>query len=263
MKLFNRDPAMYVRNISRIPPYAWYFLKCFLLFREPLRFIQAYLRRQPPPDGRITLRSGMEIRLSGHPHDVVTVFVIFVRRDYGGLPPGCTVIDIGANIGVFSLFAAHCGARSVRAYEPNSEAFRCLQSNIRANRLEAAVAARQFAVTGKAGGTVRFPKQASAYNAILPEQSTVDSETVATTDLAEILAGMDRVDVLKLDCEGAERDILTAAERSVLDKIDSIRMEYHLGHRDEITGFLETNGFSREYATGTMEAGTMWFSRRK
>jgi len=37
-----------------------------------------------------------------------------------------------------------------------------------------------------------------------------------------------RADLLKLDCEGAEYDILFSAEAAVYDRINSVRMEYHL-----------------------------------
>jgi FkbM family methyltransferase len=262
MRLFNRDLAMYRRNAARIPAYGFYFLRCFLLFQHPLTFIASYLRMTPPPEQKVTLRNGMVIHLSGHPHDIVTVFLIFVRRDYGMVPNSSTVIDIGANIGVYALYAAFCGARSVKAYEPNSEAYTCLQRNIRENRLEGVIAPFQFAVTGQAGNTVRFPKASSAYNQILAADTSEEYESVGTVDLSTIMNDIDRVDVLKMDCEGSEWEILQAADRNLLEAIRAIRMEYHMGHRDRITSLLEGNGFSRQYMFGTMNAGTMWFTKR-
>jgi FkbM family methyltransferase len=262
MKLFNREPAMILRNWAKVPAYLLFLPRCFIVFRNPMQFIAAYMRMEAPSGGTLTLRNGMVIHLSSHPHDVVTVFLIFVRQDYGRPVRGSAVVDIGANIGVFSLFAAYCGASRVIAYEPNSEAFRALERNIHANHLESIIESHQFAVTDSEGKTVHFPKASSAYNRILPEGSPVEYETINTINLAAIMRGLVRVDLLKLDCEGAEWDILRAADRAVLEGIHAIRMEYHMGLRDTVTDFLETNGFTRRYQTGTKDAGTMWFDRR-
>jgi FkbM family methyltransferase len=262
MKLLNRDLAMYARNAYRIPAYFVYFFKCFWIFKKPLSFILSYIRMIPPSGGVIELRNGIQIHLSSHPHDVVTVFIIFIRNDYGVVPPRSTVIDIGANIGVYSLYAASCGACRVIAFEPNTEAFRCLQHNIRVNHLETVIEPRRFAVAGSAGKRMRFPKNASPYNSFLRGESAKEYEFVKTIDLMNIMEDFDHVDLLKMDCEGAEWDILRGAGHDVLDRIGAIRMEYHLGQRDQIAGFLQQNGFSLIHLAGTKDAGTMWLAKR-
>ena len=261
MKLFNRDLSMYAQNAYRIPSYLAYFIKCFRIFQQPVPFILSYLRMTPPSGGVIELRNGLQIRLSSHPHDAITVFIIFIRNDYGVVPPRSTVIDIGANIGVYSLFAASCGARRVIAFEPNAEAFRCLQHNIRVNHLETVIEPHRFAVAGSAGKSMRFPKNASAYNSFLRGESAEEYELVKTIDLKRMMHKIERVDLLKMDCEGAEWEILKSTDRDVLDRIDAIRMEYHLGFRDQIAAFLQHNGFSMKYLAGTIDAGTMWLDK--
>jgi FkbM family methyltransferase len=261
MMLYNRDLAMYARNAFRIPAYFVYFIKCFRIFKKPVPFILSYLRMIPPSGGVIELRNGMQIHLSSHPHDVVTVFIIFIRNDYGMVPPRSTVIDIGANIGVFSLFAASCGAAKISAYEPNSEAFRCLERNIHANHLESVIEPHRFAVASSAGRRIRFPKRSSPYNSFLRGESAKEFEFVNTIDLARIMKNIDHVDLLKMDSEGVEWDILNATGRDLLDRIDAFRMEYHLGQRDQIASFLQGNGFSLKYLAGTKDAGTIWLSK--
>lgn len=258
MKLFNRDLAMYARNAYRIPAYFAYFFKCFRVFKKPVSFILSYIRMIPPSGGVIELRKGIQIHLSSHPHDVVTVFIIFIRNDYGVVPPRSTVIDIGANIGVYSLYAASCGACRVIAFEPNTEAFRCLQHNIRANHLETVIEPHRLAVAASSGRRMRFPKNASAYNSFLRGVSSVEFELVKTIGLKGIMGKIDRLDLLKMDCEGAEWEILNGAGHDVVDRIDAIRMEYHLGQRDQIAAFLQSNGFSIKYLAGNKAAGTLW-----
>ncbi|RPI00204.1 MAG: FkbM family methyltransferase [Ignavibacteriae bacterium] len=261
MKFFNRDFSLIARHAYHLPSYPAYFLKCFSIFKRPTQIISCYLRMTPPPTGVVDLRSGLTVHLSSHPHDIVTIFIIFIRGEYGRISPGSTVIDIGANIGAFSLFAASCGASKVFAFEPNAEAFQCLQKNIHANRLDSVIKPHRFAVAGSAGRRIRFPKNASAYNSFLRGESAKEYEFVKTIDLTRIMKNIDHVDLLKMDCEGAEWEILHGTNREVLDRIDAIRMEYHLGQRDQIAAFLQQNGFSLKMLAGPKYAGNMWLDK--
>ena len=45
------------------------------------------------------------IHFSQHPHDFITFVVIFLKKEYGNIPSNHTIIDIGANIGLFSIYA--------------------------------------------------------------------------------------------------------------------------------------------------------------
>lgn len=264
MQLFNRNLDSYIRNIPKIPSYVWYLLKCMVIFKRPLQFIHAYLTVSPIPERLIELRSGLSIHLSEHPHDIITVFVIFVRKDYGDIHPHGSVIDIGANIGVFSLYAAHCGkAERVFAYEPNSESFGYLLKNVRANRLESIIFPYRLAVTDTPEATVRFPKQSSMYNAIIEDSDNGDFEVVGTTSMEVMLSEIAQVDLLKLDCEGAEYDILMKSNRAVFDKISAIRLEYHYGREDEISAFLGRFGFNRcRYSPDSERTGNLWYEKQ-
>jgi FkbM family methyltransferase len=120
------------------------------------------------------------------------------------------------------------------------------------------------AVTGTAGATVRFPAAPSAYNRIAQESAPGEFESVATTSLAEILArdAPGGIDLLKLDCEGAEYEILGAASREDLMRVREIRMEYHNGKAGELRMLLQGAGFAitREHADSAAN-GTLWAAR--
>jgi FkbM family methyltransferase len=76
-----------------------------------------------------------------------------------------------------------------------------------------------------------------------------EAKNVGTISLADLmqLNGLDRIDFLKMDCEGAEYEILFGCPASVLSRIGRIAMEYHnLGEGRNcgaMTAFLERNGF--------------------
>lgn len=264
MTFLGRTPRSYLRNISQLHMYVWYCLKSVLLFKDPVFVLYHYFTSRPPSKKVVELRSGLQVYLSDHPADLITTFLVFVKEDYGKVRPGSTVIDIGANIGAFSLYAAYCGATKVLSFEPNAEAYRQLQRNIAENHLESTITPRQLFVGSGAGNTVRFPVAASPYNAALPDDDPTDSEQVQTTDLPGILADnhLGRVNLLKLDCEGSEYDIVPGTDSSVWRKIQAVRMEFHRGDPSVLANTLEANGFHLQVLRqDTLETGSMWFRR--
>lgn len=267
MKLFGRDLSGNRSEVKHLYKYCWYFLKCFLVFRDPLEFIHHYLSMTSPKSGVVRLRNGLKIHLSSHPHDVVTVFVIFIRKDYGAVPPGSVVVDIGANIGVYTLYAAACGAALIHSFEPNSEAFRLLSRNVRENGLGNVVRTHRTAVAGANFGTVKFPKISSMYNAIIDDDADQEYEYVSSVSLEEVAMRISsenpRIDLLKMDCEGAEYDILPATGPEVFRKIGEIRLEYHKGMRSDLLPFLERMGYRHRLSKEENSlSGILWVGRK-
>ncbi len=265
MKLFGRNLSTYLWGLRLIPHFAVWCVRCLFLFKRPFSVLHSYFTMRPPPGRMVELRDGLKIFLSEHPHDLVTVFVIFVREDYGRARPGGVVVDIGANIGVFALYAAHAGAAKVLAYEPNGESFALLQRNITANRLEQVVVPCRLAVSERAGETLRFPVKSSPYNAALTSEVTAECEPVTTTDFASILRdhAVEGIDLLKLDCEGAEYGILLNAPESLWPRVRELRMEYHAGDRERLAAHLQARQFKLTlWRQDSPTTGNMRFARQ-
>jgi FkbM family methyltransferase len=234
-----------LKNIPQVPKYLYYVIKCFFVFKDPLTVLYHYLTETSPRERVVVLRNGLSICLSDHPHDIVTVFVVFIRKDYGTVTAGSRVVDIGANIGVFSLFAASHGASKVYAFEPSRQAYDVLLRSIAVNRLEQVIFPSRMAVTATPGETVRLPMGSSPYNQVLREDSAEQYQEVVTTTLRNILNEnqIDTVDLLKMDCEGAEYEILFNADGPTLARIREMKMEFHRGKIDELVGHLQQQGF--------------------
>lgn len=249
------------RLLRELPDLALGVGRCVSRFKRPATVLKHYAKRTPPESGVVELRDGLRIFLSDHPHDIVTVVVIFAREDYGKIRAGSVVVDIGANIGTFSLYAAHCGASKVYAYEPGRRAYEALVRNIERNGLEKVVMPFNLAVSDRDGGTVRIPSESSPYNAVLSESSEAEGDVVRTISLPTILQsnGLRRVDLLKVDCEGSEYPLFRQTDSETLARIDEIRIEYHPGPLDEL---LER--FAQErFKTVRLERSTamLWVER--
>ncbi len=264
MNILGRPLATYPKTLRRLPSYLRYSFKCLWLFKRPLKVLYHYLTLKPMADKVLELRSGLKIFLSGDRYDVVTVFLIFVRQDDGQIPPGSTVIDIGANIGVFALYAAYCQAKRVLAYEPNTQAYGCLVRNVRENHLERIITAYPLAVASTADRTVKFPVQASPFNAILDSEALQGFEWVNTTTLQEIVKEqrLGHVELLKMDCEGAEYEIVFQTPDHVWQVIQAIRLEYHRAQVDRLTAFLAERRFQiLRWRSDGEELGNLWLAK--
>jgi FkbM family methyltransferase len=264
MRILGRPARNCARTLAMLPQHVLAIGRCFRVFERPAAVLWAYVTRSRPAGGFVRLRTGLTITLSSDPADIVTVFLVFAREDYGRIEPGSAVVDIGANIGVFSLYAAACGARFVLAYEPGAESFDVLTRNIRQNGLEAVVTARRLAVASGDRSIVRFPRRSSVMNTMMAGGAIGEYDEVPATTLDAIVEPLEHVDLVKLDCEGAEYEILLTAGDPAFRKIRTIKLEYHHGRQQEIVDRLRRHGLEPTYLTADNEiGGVIWFDRRQ
>jgi FkbM family methyltransferase len=262
MTILGRPVRRYVANLARLPWVLRDASRAVGIFADPWTVLSCYLRKRRPRAGVIALRSGMRIHLSDDPLDVITVFGVFVRRDYGEVAAGSSVVDIGANIGVFTLYAAHCGARCVHAYEPSAEAFACLVRNVAENGLQSCISVVQSAIGGGPAGFVSFPRRSSVFNKLGGEPRG-ECDQVPLETIETVLDRMTHPDLIKLDCEGEEERILASAPAAVLQRVGAIRLEFHHGRGDAVSAEVERRGFIVEYRWDADAAGGLiWFKRR-
>lgn len=263
MRLFGRPLSRYLGAVVSAPQYVREAFTCVRTFKDPSAVLRAYITRVAPPSGAVEFRSGFRLLLSSDPLDIVSVFVVFVRRDYGTVMPGARVLDLGANIGVFSVFAAQSGAAIVHAYEPSAESFRLLRRNIDSNGLGDRVTAFQIAAGSAPERTVRFPRKSSVFNAIATAP-VVDTEydEVPLESLETIIGKLGRVDLMKLDCEGEEERILLSADDGTLDCLSDVRLEFHHGRGGALVrGMLERRFSLAKLWQVDRSGGIAWFRR--
>ncbi|MDP2926872.1 MAG: FkbM family methyltransferase [bacterium] len=202
--------------------------------------------------------------------DMFVVWEVFRQRSYEKKPsfkifPGDVVVDVGAHVGVFSVWAAQKAHQGrVYAYEPNPENYRYLENNKKLNKLDN-LSMYNLAV-GRQKGELNL--YLSSYNTgghslyRVPGDEKAKSLMVKTVDLAEIFSSnkMERINFLKIDAEGAEYEIILNAPIDLLRRIDRIALEYHdylfQNHSYlELKNFLENNGFK-------VKVGGSFFDRK-
>jgi FkbM family methyltransferase len=217
------------------------------------------------PARQYALRAGRLIETHGLDRaDVATLFVIFGREEYGRIPRDAAVLDLGANIGAFAVFAAQQGAR-VYSFEPEPSNYRLLFRNV-----PPSVSTFDVAVTGRKERRRLFLRSSPSHSLYerRADESSLGVECIPL-EVAIRRCDLEKVDLLKLDVEGSEYEILYSASDALL-AVNEIRMEYHQlpgkcppnWHIHELRNYLAGLGLAPIlFRPLTDTSGIAWFRR--
>ena len=177
----------------------------------------------------ITMTTGMKLRC--HPHQSAASAVL-----YTGMPewaemhfvldhlrPGDTFVDVGANVGVYSLLAGSIPDTELWAYEPSTATAARLVENIELNWLSSRTRVRPVAV-GDVNRIGQLTVGLDCTNHLLDPESEGDppptrdapTEKVEVVRLDDDLRAAHPVALVKIDVEGREAEVLAGA-RAVLE----------------------------------------------
>jgi amino acid adenylation domain-containing protein/FkbM family methyltransferase len=209
------------------------------------------------------------------------------------LRPGDCVFDVGANIGLFTLFVYH-RYRDARvfSFEPIPSTFEKLRSNVALYGLDANLF--NCGLSDHVGATTftfypRWSASSSAYANVEEEEEALKTflrnqgELVAEyadqliegryegervvcqlTTVSDIISrhGVERIDLLKLDVEKSELDILNGVAEDDWKKIKQIVIELHDidGRLDYVTRMLEGRGYAVNVEQDVSLRGTSIYS---
>ncbi|MGI5216266.1 FkbM family methyltransferase [Nocardia sp. CA-290969] len=198
----------------------------------------------------------------GSPSDEAVIRECWVENVYqihrGDLRDTGILIDIGANIGAVSIYAASLGA-TVIAYEPEPDNLALLQQNIAGNGMAERVVVHAAAVTDWHGTAQLEP--AHGNSRIVDYGSGI---TVPSITLDDVFADLpDGCDVLKIDIEGSERELIAAAAPETLARIRYLTMEFDAAPDDEFGAMVtKIAKVFNTHIIGSPERGGYIYGRR-
>jgi len=267
-----------------IRKYTYYLRSIFtLLFgvMQPLKLIAIFLRKDTPTLKIITLRtSGLTFTVRGK-MDIwslkETLLDHFYEKYGTPIQPDWTIMDIGAAIGEFTILAARSAPQGkVISYEPYLGSFELLQTNLKINRINNVTPYNQaiWSTTGTlaldtAAGeplqiistehpvtpspslspTPALDTAAGEPPLIIPIEPSATPSRTSALSLADALSAnhIAHLDLLKLDCEGAEYPILLHSAPALFARIARIVMEVHDNAHShnhiELTEFLNSQNY--------------------
>lgn len=145
------------------------------------------------------------------------------------LRPGDLFVDVGANIGTYSLIASEVGA-SVLAIEAAAEVAQLLELNVALNRLEESMTVIRAAASDTTGSSVTLSEGLGTLNYVLEREPDPERESqrfftrrvtgtqVVQTMRIDGLVGDRCVTAMKIDVEGQEAAVLAGCGRLLADQ---------------------------------------------
>lgn len=184
---------------------------------------------------------------------------VWLQRGYEQLPDFCSragwlVVDVGANVGFFTLRQVALGARVI-ALEPNPDVHARLASTVERNGLSDRVRVLSCAAGRTAGVAELSVGAATVTGTVIAGVAPAghDRFVVEVLPLDTMLAAESRVDLLKIDTEGAEVEVLAGAV-AVLRRTERVVLEWHTAAlRAEAGALLTAAGFKAVLAHGSID----------
>lgn len=230
----------------------YYYLQIFPLIANIenwYKIIKLFLL--PGAEEILKLRSGYLFKI-GHYLDALTVKEIFIDQDYKiKLKSPKVILDIGGNIGTFSILQSIKYPKcKIFTFEPSKKIYQLLVENINLNKSKN-IYAKNIGVWSKKSTAKFFKNKASGLSSVftLAKRDGAVSETVKLDTLSNIFTNnnIHRCDLIKMDCEGAEYEILLKAPKSLFKNIKNLAIEYHDSLTDhkhfELIDLLKKQGY--------------------
>jgi len=170
------------------------------------------------------------------------------------LKPGNVFVDVGANLGLHTIAAARAmqGVGKIIAFEPYEPTKQLLERTVWMNGFANMTEIHQAAVSNISGHQNLFLGNTSGHHSLFPLDTTIELSSTSTdvnlVRLDDIIPAGQRVDLLKIDAEGAEIDALAGGLSMIIGNPDiALIVEFGLSHlkRTDITAKQWIENFAK------------------
>ena len=208
------------------------FLKSTKLFKNWYVYPLVYFKLTKKEHVIFETKTGLNIKIRVNSTDLMALTHVWMIQEYSNsgfdINDSDIVIDIGAHIGLFALFASQfCKQGKIFCFEPIKENYELLVENINSNKIKNIIPFN-FAVSKDADSVKIFLNDDYSGHSMFLE--TNNFVIVKSKSLLDIFSenNIHECNFLKLDCEGAEYDIINSLPSDFLNKIKKSVIEYHL-----------------------------------
>ncbi len=222
----------------------------------------------------VTLKKGITRHISGFEVKVPARYFRYFPPKYElsnisfldeTLSEGMTAIDIGAHIGLLAVIMGKKVGEDgkVLAFEPTPSTFATLEETIKINDLENAITLIRKAVSEKVGMTSFYVTDIEGHNSNsladnkrdYGNEHKIDVELTSIDEIVEEYK-LSKVDLLKIDAEGAEYSVLKGGKKTIEANKPVMSLSLHPSSinnfgdsLDEIWGFIQEHNYKVVYKT--------------
>ena len=176
-------------------------------------------------------REGLKIKIRTRSTDLMAFTHVWLLREYERegfrINNNDIIIDIGAHIGLFALFASQfCKDGTIYCFEPVKENYDILLFNLQLNRIKN-VKPHNIAVSYNTGTvTIFLNDDESGHSMYVTSEKSI---TVQSNSLQNIIDSnkIEKCNFVKIDCEGEEYEIINSLPTEYFEKIQKMCIEYH------------------------------------
>lgn len=205
----------------------------------------------------ISMATGMHLRV--YPHSTSATEILYCRfgesRDMrfvlSYLKPNDVFVDVGANVGVYSLLAASVDGVRILAFEPDPGARLRLEENVRLNSLETRVHVYECALGSAEGSGFLTVGLDTMNHVVSTSQGGARPVQVARLDTLLALVSS-RVAMVKIDVEGLERSVIEGALQVLERDRPALIVEGDSARFDDLLSPLGYNYYDYDPETNTV-----------
>lgn len=246
-----------------------YILPLFQILFKTKNWIEVLSVYFFPREVILKLKSGEKFKINNI-HNLISIKEIFLNLEYQikNINPS-TIIDIGANIGDSTVYFKNTYPKAkIYAFEPSNSIFSQLKFNISLNGNKN-ITLYKLGVGSKNGKVSFYDNRQSGLSSIYFNSKKIKKNIIQITTLKNIfkLNAISKCDLLKIDCEGAEYDIILNLDKKILDKVANMVIEFHEGlnryDRDDLVNFLKKRNYKIKIRTHPIESNIGLIYARK
>lgn len=222
----------------------------FSVYNNPYFFVLDFIPLLKEKPATYLLRDGTRYMVRLNTADLKILNELYIFNQYGQfnkyLKDASNVIDVGAHIGTFSIMTGkYLKKGRIYCYEPDRKNFKILTNNININNMQNKIIAFRLGIASKKGkkNLFRHEKNSGMHSFFGNGKNKNEIETISLSDIFTDNK-IETCDLLKIDCEGAEYEIIFNTEKRIFDKIKHIVLEYHSsGNPFDLIKYLRKMGF--------------------
>ena len=206
-------------------------LKSIEIFRNWYLYPLVYFNLTNKPFVIFETKNGLKMKIRTKSTDLMALTNVWLIQEYfqkkNGIKNDGTILDIGAHIGLFCLYASQYNkSGKIFCFEPIKENHKLLLENIELNSIKNIIPFNLAVSSESEKIKMYLSNDQAGHSIFLKNSKPVKVDSISLKKIFDDNK-IDKSSFVKLDCEGAEYDIIKSAPIEYLMKIDKIVMECH------------------------------------